>query len=100
MDVSTLARIVFDPNRLRIIALLQDGPMFVNAIAQATGLQAPTTSQHLRILREAGLVTTRRQGTSIEYGLAESHEASLAAAISGVTKLARAMPCAPQIVAA
>jgi len=46
-----------EPNRLRIVELLRDGPRPVNAIVQALGLRQPQVSKHLRVLGESGLVT-------------------------------------------
>ena len=46
-----------EPNRLRIVELLQAGPQPVGYIALRLGLRQPQTSKHLNILREAGLVT-------------------------------------------
>ena len=46
-----------EPNRFRIVELLQSGPQPVGDIAISLGLRQPQTSKHLNILREAGLVT-------------------------------------------
>lgn len=50
--LSTLA----EPNRVRIIELLRDGPRPVGEIAEKLRLRQPQVSKHLRILREAGFV--------------------------------------------
>jgi DNA-binding transcriptional ArsR family regulator len=46
-----------EPNRFRIVELLQAGPQPVGDIAISLGLRQPQTSKHLSILKEAGLVT-------------------------------------------
>ena len=55
-------------SRLRIIDLLkQNGPLHVNGIAQTLGITPSAVSQHLKILRHAGLVRNQRQGFWIPY---------------------------------
>lgn len=58
-----LYRALADPTRLRICAILgESGPLPVNELSARFGLSQPLISWHLRILRTAGLVETRRQG--------------------------------------
>lgn len=59
------------PKRLEILDILRNGEYSVEAIAQRTGMQKSNLSQHLSVLRKARLVTTRRQGLNIFYGLAD-----------------------------
>jgi len=61
-----------DPNRLLILYALNDGPRNVTELASELGLNQPTTSRHLKVLRERGLVNTIRTGTVITYHLADS----------------------------
>jgi len=58
-----------DPYRLRILALLaaQPGPLCVCDIEAQFDLAQPTISHHLRVLREAGLVTATRSGLGCTY---------------------------------
>ncbi|MEO6058803.1 MAG: metalloregulator ArsR/SmtB family transcription factor [Candidatus Limnocylindria bacterium] len=59
----TLYRALGDETRLRVISLLAEfGPMPVNELSARVVLSQPLISWHLRILRLAGLVETRRQG--------------------------------------
>ena len=60
-----------DPSRILILYALADKPFTVNELANELGFSQPTTSRHLKILREAGLVLPERQGTSVEYRLAD-----------------------------
>jgi DNA-binding transcriptional ArsR family regulator len=61
-----LYRALGDETRLRVIALLAElGPMPVNQLSANVGLSQPLISWHLRILRLAGLIDTRRQGREV-----------------------------------
>ena len=56
-------RALGDETRLRIVALLAErGPLPVNEVSTGIGLSQPLISWHLRIMRLAGVVETRRQG--------------------------------------
>ncbi len=55
--------------RIEIIELLKNGPMSVNAITKALGATQSAISQHLRILKSVGLVTSERKGYWIYYTL-------------------------------
>jgi len=60
-----------DPNRVLILYALADGPLCVNDLAQLLDIPQPTASRHLRILRDRGLVSNERQGTSVYYAIAD-----------------------------
>jgi ArsR family transcriptional regulator len=61
-----LYRALGDETRLRIIGLLAElGPMPVNQLSAHVGLSQPLISWHLRILRLAGIIDTRRQGREV-----------------------------------
>jgi DNA-binding transcriptional ArsR family regulator len=65
-----------DATRREIMELLRDRPRPVGELAAGLPVSRPAVSQHLRVLREAGLVTERREGTRRIYrveptGLAE-----------------------------
>ena len=57
------------PKRLMIISFLRDREITVTELAEETGIDKSNLSQHLHLLRENGLVTTRREGTKIYYHL-------------------------------
>jgi DNA-binding transcriptional ArsR family regulator len=59
-----------DPTRRAIFERLRLGSMPVGALADELPVSRPAVSQHLRVLKEAGLVTERREGTRRIYGLA------------------------------
>lgn len=58
-----------DPTRRAILERLRDGPGAVTEIAGGLPVSRPAVSQHLRVLREAGLVSERRDGTRRIYRL-------------------------------
>jgi DNA-binding transcriptional ArsR family regulator len=53
--------------RLRIVLLLKERPLCVNALAARLGVTPAAVSQHLRVLAGAGLVRGRRQGYYVHY---------------------------------
>ena len=93
----TLYRALGDETRLRIIGLLAEiGPMPVNELSSRVGLSQPLISWHLRILRLANLVETRRQGREVICGLRtaafeELHELE-ARLIGGTSGIGMARP--------
>ncbi|MGD9284051.1 MAG: metalloregulator ArsR/SmtB family transcription factor [Desulfobacterales bacterium] len=66
-----------DPTRLRLVKLLNEcqpgvckgGPLCVNALAHQLGVSQSAVSQHLRILRQAGLVSGARRGSFMHYSV-------------------------------
>lgn len=55
---------IADPTRRRIVELLAEGERSAGELVDAFDLSAPAISQHLKVLREAGLVVTRVEGQS------------------------------------
>jgi len=62
-----------DVERLRLLELLTDGEACVSELVAATHSGFSTVSQRLRILRSEGLVSQRRMGKHIYYGLKDAH---------------------------
>jgi ArsR family transcriptional regulator len=60
-----------DPTRLLILYTLADQPHNVTELSEELDVIQPTTSRHLKILRDRGLVISERQGTTITYELAD-----------------------------
>ena len=58
-----------DPIRILMLYALSDQPLNVTEITNELNIPQPTTSRHLKVLRERGLVHTSRQGTTITYHL-------------------------------
>lgn len=62
-----------NPKRLQILNLLKDGELSVGAMVQALGVAKANLSQHLGVMRQKGILLSRREGTTIYYHLATPH---------------------------
>jgi len=71
--VKELFAVLADETRLRILYLLTDGESCVCDIARALCCTISNTSHHLRVLREARLISSRRNGKHILYKLDDEH---------------------------
>src|SRR5665811_1646378 len=69
-EAATLLKALASDQRLLILCCLLDGPLSVGDINERVPLSQSSLSQHLGVLREAGLVTTTRQSQTIYYSLA------------------------------
>ena len=67
MAVEQALRAIAEPNRRKILRLVQDDELPAGEIASHFQVTRPAISQHLRILKHAGLVTERREGTKRLY---------------------------------
>lgn len=71
-NISGLFRLLGDPHRLRVLsALIESGELRVSSIASVVDASEQKVSQALRLLRSAGLVTSRREGRSILYRISD-----------------------------
>lgn len=61
--------VLADPSRKRIFELLKSGPMHVGRIAEHVPISRPAVSQHLKVLKEAGLVEEAREGNRHTYSI-------------------------------
>ena len=68
-EAAELFKVLSVDKRIEIIELLKKEAMSVNAIAEALGITQSAVSQHLRVLKAAGLVKDERQGYWIYYSL-------------------------------
>lgn len=68
-EAADLFKILSVDKRIEIIELLKKEPTSVNAIAEVLGITQSAVSQHLRVLKGAGLVKDERQGYWIYYSL-------------------------------
>jgi ArsR family transcriptional regulator, arsenate/arsenite/antimonite-responsive transcriptional repressor len=75
--LTRLFRALGDETRVRIVALLSHGELCVCHLERALELSQPNASRHLGILRAAGLVEARRDGTWVYYRLAEQDHATV-----------------------
>ncbi len=60
-----------DPTRIMMLYLLADGSKNVSELSAALDINQPTTSRHLKVLRERGMVNAERLGTTVTYSLAD-----------------------------
>jgi ArsR family transcriptional regulator len=72
-----------DPNRVKIIKMLQHKSMCVCEMQAALGVAQPTVSKHLKLLEDAGLVYFRKDGLWVNYHLTDGAVSPYAAALLG-----------------
>ncbi|KPH97853.1 MULTISPECIES: ArsR/SmtB family transcription factor [Streptomyces] len=70
-------RMLGHPVRIRVLELLQDGPMPVRALLAEIEVEPASLSQQLAVLRRSGIVTSRREGSTVVYELASGDVADL-----------------------
>ncbi|MEV8016118.1 metalloregulator ArsR/SmtB family transcription factor [Streptomyces sp. NPDC086554] len=73
-------RMLGHPVRIRVLELLQDGPMPVRELLAAIEIEPSNLSQQLAVLRRSGIVTATRSGSTVVYELAGGDVAELLAA--------------------
>jgi DNA-binding transcriptional ArsR family regulator len=71
LRAAAVARALADPKRLCVVERLADGERSVSDLSRDIGCQVPNMSQHLSVLRSAGLVVSRREGSTVYYRLAD-----------------------------
>lgn len=69
--VASRFRTLGEPLRLRILQQLETGEKTVGELVEAVEGNQPNVSKHLSILHEAGLVSRRREGNSVLYGIGD-----------------------------
>jgi DNA-binding transcriptional ArsR family regulator len=67
MAYETVLAALADPTRRQVFERILASPQSVSAIAEGLPVTRPAVSQHLKVLREAGLITERREGTRRLY---------------------------------
>ncbi|MFI5261303.1 MAG: ArsR/SmtB family transcription factor [Candidatus Limnocylindrales bacterium] len=67
-----ILRTLAHPRRLEILHALARGPLEVGRLAETVGISQPNASQHLAILRAAGVVEAERDGREVRYRLADA----------------------------
>ncbi|WP_327397807.1 ArsR/SmtB family transcription factor [Streptomyces phaeochromogenes] len=87
MSDDSLWAALADPHRRAIVALLLERPRPVGEIVEACGLSQPSTSKHLRVLRDAGLVRVRQDAQRRVYALDPAPIAELDAWLAPYRKL-------------
>jgi ArsR family transcriptional regulator, arsenate/arsenite/antimonite-responsive transcriptional repressor len=83
-DLASLFKAVADPLRLRLLSLIachEGGESCVCELTGAFEVSAPAVSYHLRILREAGLISSERRGTWVYYRVSPAVMARMSAVL-------------------
>jgi len=82
-DFIKVTKALSDPNRVKIIKMLQKKEMCVCELQAALDIAQPTVSKHLKILEDAGLVSFSKDGLWVNYRLADGKESPYAATLLG-----------------
>jgi ArsR family transcriptional regulator len=64
-----------DPNRVKVVKMLQQKEMCVCEIQMALGVAQPTVSKHMKVLEDAGLVRSKKEGLWVNYSLSSGNSA-------------------------
>jgi ArsR family transcriptional regulator len=70
-DFIRVMKALSDPNRVKVVKMLQHKEMCVCEIQFALGLAQPTVSKHLKVLEDAGLVQSKKDGLWVNYTLSD-----------------------------
>ena len=67
-------KVLGDPTRMRVVEILMDGPRCVHELMSILRIEQSLLSHHLRVMRDAGLVSGVRAGKAVRYALAAGTE--------------------------
>ena len=90
---AALVKVLDSRTRLEILLLLAEEEMMVHQLVAELGKSQPLISQHLRVLRAAGLVTSDRKGREVLYALAQP---GIIAIIAELAAIVDPLPTAPE----
>lgn len=76
-------RVIGEPMRIRLLDHLRDGEASVGQLTEAIGATQQNVSKHLAVLHQAGIVSRRKQGTSVVYAIADESVFSLCEQVCG-----------------
>jgi ArsR family transcriptional regulator len=82
-DFVRVMKALSDPNRVAILKMLENKVMCVCELVAALELAQPTVSKHLKVLEDAGLVDSRKEGVWVNYHLSDGKQGPYVAAILG-----------------
>ncbi|MEM5786248.1 MAG: metalloregulator ArsR/SmtB family transcription factor [Syntrophobacteraceae bacterium] len=85
-DFIKVMKAVSDPNRVKILKMLQHKSMCVCEMQMALRLAQPTVSKHLKLLEDAGLVACSKSGLWVNYSLSDGKTTPYAASLLGNIK--------------
>lgn len=82
-EFTKVMKALSDPNRVKILKMLQHQSLCVCEIQAALDIAQPTVSNHLKVLEDAGLVYSRKDGLWVNYFVSDGGSSPYAAAILG-----------------
>jgi rhodanese-related sulfurtransferase/DNA-binding HxlR family transcriptional regulator len=85
-QLSRVAQALGSAGRLQILEYVAQGERSVDALAAMTGLSVANTSKHLQALRQAGLVSARKEGVRVYYSVAGDDVIALVSALRAVAE--------------
>ena len=85
-DFIRVIKALSDPNRVKLLKMLQQRIMCVCEMQTALGIAQPTVSKHLKLLEEAGLVGRQKKGLWVNYFLSDGSSSPYAASLLGNLK--------------
>jgi ArsR family transcriptional regulator, arsenate/arsenite/antimonite-responsive transcriptional repressor len=85
-DLIRVMKALSDPNRVKVVKMLQQKEMCVCEIQFALGIAQPTVSKHLKVLEDAGLVQSKKAGLWVNYSLSSGDGSPYAATLLGNLK--------------
>lgn len=86
LEILNITKAMSDENRIRALMMLSDGELCVCQIIEMMGLAPSTVSKHMYILKQAGLVETRKEGRWIYYRLADRKALKAAEILGWLTR--------------
>src|ERR1700745_3760728 len=85
-DLISIGQAIADPTRVRIIAALRHGELCVCELVDALEISQSTLSSHLQVLRQTGVVSTRKEGRWIYYSLTDQKRSLIEAIFSHIQR--------------
>ena len=82
-DFIKVTKSLSDPNRVKMVKMLQNKVLCVCEITEALGLAQSTVSKHLKILEDAGLISYSKDGLWVNYRLSDGGDNPYAASLIG-----------------
>ncbi len=85
-EFTKVMKALSDPNRVKIIKMLQAKSMCVCEMQAALGIAQPTVSNHLKVLEDAGLVSSQKEGLWVNYQSTKGEDSPYAATLLGALR--------------
>ena len=82
-DFIKVMKALSDPNRVKIIKMLQHKTMCVCEMREALQIAQPSVSKHLKVLEDAGLVSSKKDGQWVDYYLSDGSNSPYVASLLG-----------------